>query len=71
MLELDNITLTHRVAKGVVKGLRWRPGQNVFGALRTAVVVMAHRMCTDSCKSLPKSLKFNSLTPHEASELDK
>ena len=38
------------------------------GALRTAVAVFAHRMCTDGCKSLSQPLKCISLTPHEALE---
>ena len=45
--------------------------ETVCGALRTAVAVFAHRMCTIWCKSLSQSLKCSSLTPHKAPELDK
>ena len=40
-------------------------------ALRTAVAVFAHRMCTIEYKSLSQPLKYNSLTPHVAIELAK
>ena len=43
----------------------------VCGALRTAVAVFAHRMCTIWGKSLSLSLECSSLTPHEAPELAK
>ena len=39
--------------------------ETVCGALRTAVAVFAHRMCTIWCKSLSQPLKCSSLTPHE------
>ena len=71
VLELDSITLIHRIAKGVVKNFRWRRGRFFCGALRTAVAVFAHRMCTDWCKILSQPLKCISLTPHEAPKLAK
>ena len=40
--------------------------ETVCGALRTAVAVFAHRMCTIWCKSLSQPLKRSSLIPHEA-----
>ena len=45
--------------------------ETICGALRTAVAVFAHRMCTIWCKRLSKPLKCSSLTPHEAPELAK
>ena len=44
---------------------------NIYGALRTAVAVFAHRMCTIWCENLSQSLKHKSLTPHEVPELAK
>ena len=41
------------------------------GALRTAVMVFAHRMCTIWCKSLSQPFKCNSPMPHEAAKLAK
>ena len=71
MLKLDNMTLTHLIAKGMVKEFRWRAAAFFCGALRTAIAAFTHRMGPDWCKSLPQPAKWISLTPHEASELAK
>ena len=62
---------TNLVAKGTIKEFLWYRGRTIECALRTAVAVFAHQMCIDWCKSLSQPLKWISLTPHEAPEVDK
>ena len=71
MLKLKDRTLLHLIDKGMVKDFLSAEAEILSGALRTAVAVFAHRMCTIWWKSLSQSLKCNSLTPHEVSELAK
>ena len=71
VLKLEYRTLLHLIDKGMVKESRSAETEILSGALRTAVAVFAHRMCTIWCKSLSQALKCISLTPHEASELAK
>ena len=73
MLKLDDQTLLHLIDKGYGEGVSMPPNKVEFlsGALRTAVAVFAHRMCTIWYKSLSEPLKCISLTPHEAPELAK
>ena len=67
VLKLDDVTLLHPIVKSITNEL----AETVCSALRTAVAVFAHRMCTIWCKSLYQPLKCSSLTPHEAPELAK
>ena len=71
MLKLEDRTLLRLIDKVMVKEFRAAKTEILSGALRTAVAVFAHRMCTMWRKSLSQPLKCNSFTPHEASELAK
>ena len=59
------------LVEGIVTDCIGAQAETFCGALRTAVALFAHRMCTIWCKSLSQPLKCSSLTPHKAPELAK